>query len=124
MNKKAFTLIEIVGVIIVIGVIGLITFPVVNSTIKNTREKSYNAQVSHIIESSKKWGVKNVESLPDVGESIEVSISMLIENGFIENTIDGKLKNPINGEDMNGCVKITYSTEYNQHIYEYKEVCE
>lgn len=124
MNKKAFTLIELVAVIIVIGIIGLITFPIVNSTIKNSREKSYNAQVEMIIESSKKWAVKNADILPDENETLKVNISQLIKEGFIKNTSDGFLKNPIDNSTMNGCVAIRYTDDYNQYTYEYLENCE
>ena len=64
--KKGFTLVEILGVIVVLGIIGLIAFPIVNSTIKETKQKSYDAQIKMIVEAGQKWGVKNVEQLPNV----------------------------------------------------------
>jgi len=122
--KKGFTLVEVISVIVIIGIISLIAFPITASTIKNSREKAYNAQKDIVVEAAKKWSVKNVESLPSDGKSINVDINTLIQGGFIKNTEDGNLKNPIDNSNMNGCVNITYSSEYNQHIYEYKEVCE
>ena len=122
--KKGFTLVEAISVIIIIGIIAIIAFPITSSTIKNSREKAYNAQKDIVVEASKKWAVKNVELLPSSDESINVNITTLIEGGFIKNTENSKLKNPIDNSDMEGCVYITYSSEYNQHIYEYKEVCE
>ena len=42
--KKGFTLIEIIAVIILIGVIALITYPIIDKTIKNSEEKALEKQ--------------------------------------------------------------------------------
>ena len=39
--KKGFTLVELITVLIILAVIGLIVFPTVNSTIKESKEKAY-----------------------------------------------------------------------------------
>lgn len=121
--KKGFTLVEILGVIVVLGVIGLIAFPIVNSTIKETKQNSYDAQIKMIVEAGQKWGVKNVEKLPDINETKYIKISELIEEGLIVKTKGGKLINPIDDTEMTGCVKVSYLTDYNQYSYEYSEVC-
>lgn len=123
MQKKAFTLIELVGVIIILGIIGAITFPVVNSTVKNSKQKSYDAQVELIIEASQKWGVKNVELLPEGDNTTKVYLKTLIQEGYLKNVSDRKLINPIDDTVMDGCVIIKYVSDYNQYTYEYKEDC-
>lgn len=121
--KKGFTLIELVAVVIVLGVIGIIVFPVVNSTIKNGKQKSYDAQVELIIEASKKWGVKNAELLPDGDNETKVYVNTMIQDGLLKNVSKEGLINPIDDTVMDGCVVIKYSSEYNQYTYEYNEDC-
>lgn len=49
-NNKGFTLIEIIGVVVIIGVIMLIAIPSVSSYIVNSRKSSYISNVSAFIE--------------------------------------------------------------------------
>lgn len=124
MKKDGFTLVELMAIIIVLGIIAIITVPVVNNTINKSRKKAYEVQVSVIIESAHKWGVKNVDRLPVGNEKINVKLSELINGNYIENIKNNKIINPIDRTEMNGCVVIEYVTEYNQYSYEYREICE
>ncbi len=49
-NKKGFTLIELIRVIILLGVIGVITVPVVKKIINNTKKESFKDSVYGIVE--------------------------------------------------------------------------
>lgn len=121
--KKGFTLVELLGVIVILGIIGVIAYPIVNGTIKESKQDSYNAQVSIIEEAGQKWGIRNVEKLPETGEILYIKIDELISSGFIAKTNNGKLINPLDNSEMTGCVKVTYLDEYKQYSYEYTEVC-
>ena len=46
MNKKGFTLIELIGVITLLAVVALISVPIINNTITKTKLKGY--KVKHI----------------------------------------------------------------------------
>ena len=70
--KKGFTLIELIGIIVILGVISFIVFPVVSSSIKNGKEKAYNEQVGRIIEAAKKWANDNTDLLPSDDEELYV----------------------------------------------------
>ena len=45
MDKRAFTLIELMGVIIVLGLIALIAIPTIDKSIKNSKENLYKVQI-------------------------------------------------------------------------------
>lgn len=119
MKKKGFTLIELMGVIVLIGVIAVIAVPVVKETIKSSRQKSYDRQVDFIVKSAKNWSTTNTDLLPDEG-SILVTLETLKREGFLENK---NIRNPIDNEQMNGCVVVTYNENYNQYEYNYDEKC-
>lgn len=50
-NKKGFTLIEVLAIIILLGIIIVIIAPKVVNTIRNSKKKSYEASVNNIVKS-------------------------------------------------------------------------
>ena len=60
-EKRAFTLIELLAVIVIIGVIALIAVPVVNNMIRQSREKAYQEQVNRLIDKTKEWATENTD---------------------------------------------------------------
>ncbi|MBR2588644.1 MAG: prepilin-type N-terminal cleavage/methylation domain-containing protein [Bacilli bacterium] len=111
MNKKGFTLAELLGVIVILGIIGMISIGVIERNIKEGRYKTCKAQEKNIIEGAKMWKIDN-----PADETNCVKISVLKQYGYI----DEDLKNPVTEEDYNSdtCVNIntnnytvTYVTE-------------
>ena len=124
--KKGFTLAELLGIIVILAVIALIAFPIIASSIRNSRIDSYEANKKIIVEAAKNWAVENSDKLPSVGSNNTTSVTIpdLINSGYITKTDNGKLINPIDDTEMTGCVLITYNSAYNQYMYEYSEECE
>lgn len=52
MNKKGLTLIELLGVIVILGIIAAIAFPAINGTIENSRKDAFAANVNSFIEAA------------------------------------------------------------------------
>lgn len=122
--NKGYSLVEIIAVIAILAIIGLIAIPTISSILTDSNEDAYNTQVGIIIESSKKWAVSNNALLPLDNSTYILPLQTLINEGYITNTEDGKMRNPKEGKKyMEGCVSIKYSEEYNQYIYEYVEEC-
>ncbi len=119
MNKKAFTLIELLAVISILAIIAMIVFPAINSAIKTARESAYNDQITIIENAAKEWALDNIDELPDTnsGGETKVSVSTLASEGYIseEDILDPR--NP--DEELGGYVKITY--ESNGYVYKYEE---
>ena len=124
--KKGFTLAELLGIIVILAVIALIAFPIIASSIRNSRIDSYEANKKIIVEAAKNWAVENSDKLPSVGSNNTTSVTIpdLINSGYITKTDNGKLINPIDDTEMTGCVLITYNSAYNQYMYEYSDGCE
>ena len=88
--RKAFTLIEMLAVIIIITIIMLILIPVVTQSLKESKEKVYNTMINKMISATSDWMIKNSESLPEKGESISITLGMLQSDGLISTD----LRNP------------------------------
>lgn len=124
--KKGFTLAEILGIIIILGVITLIAFPLINKMIKDSKLDAYDAQVKTIIEAARTWAVNNPNRLPEINSTKEefVSVLELISTGYLKDMNDNKIVNPMDEtKTMDGCVEINYSETYNQYVYDYNEDC-
>ena len=83
MKKKAFTLIELLAVIIILAVIALIATPVVLNVIENAKEEAFKDSIYGAIDAAKYYYYEN----PD---TIQVSVKDLKLNGkqFKEGTIN------------------------------------
>ena len=105
--KKGFTLVELIGVIIILGLISLITIPVVTKSISKYKVQLHDNAINSIIIAAKNWGAENIGLLPnDYSSSNEVcsskinkkeysklyiSVQELIDNGYIgKKDSDGK----------------------------------
>ena len=51
--KNGFTLVELLTVITLIGILGLITTPIISNAIKNAREKAFKETLNAIVEAAK-----------------------------------------------------------------------
>lgn len=49
MKQKGFSLIELLAVIVIIGIIALITFPIVDDIISNSEKKAFKASVEELV---------------------------------------------------------------------------
>lgn len=117
MKKKGFTLVEVLAVITIIAILGLISIPIIGKVIDNSKLKARNTQINMIIETARKWSTENVRLLSDDPEEpYYLGLEDLINSKYLngEPIID-----PYTGLEMDGCVSITYTTNYKQYDYEY-----
>ena len=121
MNKKGFTLIEIIAIIILLSVIALITYPVINNLIINSKDELYEKQISELVRLSNTWTTKNIKKLKMTdGYTYNLSFEELYEQGFVS---DKQVKNPKTGENLPGCMKITFNSTNNGYDVSYDEGC-
>lgn len=86
--KKGFTLVELLGVIIILALIAMIATPAVTSLLNNSKKNLCETQVSYIITAAKNWGADHLLQLPDEGETLTISLSELIKQGYIQGDKD------------------------------------
>ena len=102
MNRKGFTLVEVLAVVVLLGLLVAIIVPVVNNLLGDSEEALYNKQVDSIVFASKKYIVEHSELLPDEGGVNSIGITQLIDEGVIDK---GNVINPKTKEQMNGCAE-------------------
>ena len=64
MHKKGFTLIEIIGIIILLALIGLLVYPTVIRIIGDSKEELYQKNISEIERMAANWTSINEDQLP------------------------------------------------------------
>lgn len=114
--RKGFTLIELLAVLTVLSIISLVTIPVITKTIKNSKQSTYDRQVEQIEQASQNWFLNQPISLKSSNEVIIVELSTLLSKGYLEKS---KIINTKTGNDMEGCILITFNS--NQYQYQYEE---
>lgn len=121
--KRGFTLIELIGVIVILGIIISIVYPIINSSFNSTTVKISTQQISALEDAARIWGVKNLDQLSE-DQPKYLTIDELKRSGIIENksVLDTETM-----ESITGCIKIEYDALSNQYSYkygEYGEQCE
>ena len=116
MKNKAFTLVELLAVIVVLGLLATITAPNIINALNISREKSYNRQVKLIEEAAERWAVDNMQI---ASSKNKIFVTELKTEGYLNKN---EVKNPKTKEEMNGCVFIIRND--NKYKYEYREPCE
>ena len=96
MNKKGFTLVELLAILAVLAVLLLVSIPAFIGTIKKNNELSYQSNIEDI-----KLAASSFNSTNE-GKVEQVYVTDLKKEGYITtNIID-----PRDNTEMNGCVYI------------------
>ena len=119
MNKKGFTLVEILAVLVIIVVVSLIGTVSITGVKKKMEENLFKNKLGEIISAASKWGEDNKSEL-----DTERTVGFLITNGYLEteeaiNPVKyehtcGSLSNDENGYVEDGLCKnvITNNVDY------------
>ena len=107
-EKKGFTLIEVIAVIIILGVIFLVAIPSVSSIIMNSRKKTYLVDANRYIDGAKNFIHSNNINLRDE------SITFYIPSKCLD--VDKSQESPF-GEWKEVYVAVTYDGTKYQYYY-------
>lgn len=111
--NKAFTLIELLAVIVILSIILVVAIPKILKIIEDTKTKVYIQNEKIVVNAVKYYLTANPDHDPvEVGETTEITINDLITNGYIK-----EIKSPENkNQNCNGYVLIT-KTNTNEYDY-------
>lgn len=117
MNKKGFTLAELLGVITILGLLALLIVPAIDKAIKESNETLYQAQLNSIIGAAKEWSADHVGELPVNGGSITVTLLELKSGGYIAVDIKNPKTEELFSDDL--IVEITeHNSQYKYQVIE------
>jgi prepilin-type N-terminal cleavage/methylation domain-containing protein len=115
--KKGFTLVELLGVIIILAIIATIIVPVATSLINKSTNQLNTIQLGNIKSGAVNWATDNIDKVPGSSSgynAVEVTLATLIKGGYISSDIkDITTKNSYVGDSTQ--VVISYDST-NKHL--------
>lgn len=113
MNKKGFTFIELLAVLILIGIVLLIAVPSIRYADRKFHEKAYKTKVDLILNAAREYGDDNKEIImysstgslyvdPESGasySSINVTVRDLLNNSYLTKDADIKKNDIVDPRD-------------------------
>lgn len=119
MNKKGFTLIELIGVIALLAIIALITFPSIVSIVKKSNSNIDSATSALIISGARNWIEENKNTYPLTNGRVYCStIKNLMDKGYVISDLEDGNGKKI---DTNKYVKISVNND--KYEYEITDTC-
>ena len=114
-NNKGFTLIEIIGVVIILGILAIIAVPYITKNMENFRDDYYVNIENTLLSSGQEFYTDNRKYVPTKFlESSKVTIGTLESENYIDEVLD---------YEGNSCNKDSYviiikksKTEYDYHL--------
>ncbi|MBE6139429.1 MAG: type II secretion system protein [Firmicutes bacterium] len=97
MKEQGFTLVELLGVLIILAVIFMIITPTVSNIITESKETIYKKQINTILTAAYDFSLKNISYLPDEDKNINTTYVTVGELKY-EGLIDVNITNPNTNE--------------------------
>lgn len=118
MKQRGITLIEMLGVMIILALLMTLIVPIATTIIDNSKESLYNQQLENIRNGAKSYAGEHIFDLPDVGEeTLILNLNDdLIKNGYV----DKDITNPLTGEPFNN-IEVYIINENGKIVYDIYE---
>ena len=94
MKKKGFTLVELIGVLVILGLIATFSVPALTKTMKDSSEKQYNEYLKNITLAAENYFHSETDGT--LNDKYFIKIKTLYDSGYLK-----KEKNPKTNEDNN-----------------------
>lgn len=97
MKEKGFTLVELLGVLVILGLLATVIYPLVSRNMNKAKEDLLKVQKENILEGARAWGSSNIASLPTTEyKKVVVTLGELEKGGFVDEDMQNpKTKKPL-----------------------------
>lgn len=114
--KNAFTLAELLGVIALLGIIGMITIPAIDSSLNKGKDELYDTQIEQIEKGGKDYYTEHLKEMPkENGDSSCKTIDELQKGGYLPLDI----KNPKTNKNFSSLTEVcVYKISGNEYSYQ------
>ena len=83
-NKNAFTLVELLAVIVILSLLILVAVSTVSSQYKNGKDELYDSQLQSIRLSAEMWGSDNKTKLTSINDCVSLTLGYLKDEGYVD----------------------------------------
>ena len=111
-NKKGFTLVELLAVLMLLGLIVVIAIPTINTSLNAAKERAKKVQENIILNAAKDFAAEHFKELEEKLNII--SINDLINENYIDTS---NAENIIESDYKDKCVYVKYDKSYSQFDY-------
>lgn len=122
MNRKGFTIIEVLGTLVLISIITIVAVTNIQSTLSASKEESYKIMKNNIISVSydyiKECEAKTLNCDFSFENNNQFKAIVLKETGYFQ-----KLESPIDGKDLGECLIIEAKKENGVIQIDLKDLC-
>ncbi len=120
MKKNAFTLIEILAVIVLLGVLAIMVTTASTRLLNNSKQSLYDTQLNTILEAARKWSIANNDKMPmdSAAGSYKLCITDLATDGYLDSD---ELIDPRDNSQIQGYININYNDSKKQYNYQFVE---
>ena len=106
MDKRGFTLVELLAVIIILSLLALLTSTAVTKLVKDAKSDLNSTQLELIKSAAQTWGADNITKLPSTGKCGYLTLLDLKEYGLI----DSRVIDPNTNQEISNNLKIKITT--------------
>lgn len=128
MNNKAFTLVELLAVIVLLSALALISANAITGIFKNSKQELFNTQITLIKNAAEQWGGEFPELIPTANSQSDIIETYLNLSDLQEaNLLDKDIENPLTKEyfnDDNVIIKVTsyFDLDYSKSVTKYEVI--
>lgn len=94
MNRRGFTLIELMAVVTILVILSLVIIPIVDVNVKRSKNEMYSVQIENIRMAGQNYFSDNIYLKPGIGNSSFVTLDSLVSDDYIDEVINPKTGKP------------------------------
>lgn len=114
MNKKGFTLVELLGVVAILAMLGLVIVPVISNVLSDNKEKLYDVQINNIKSGASSFVAEHIFDINiSSGSSVGITLGDLKDLGYI----DSDIKDPITKNKFSDDLAIVIANQSGVFVY-------